>query len=98
MVAVLDEGAFDLLGRLIAVRGFDAVANAAHVNLRCRRAFAGVKALGGQDDIKLPIVTLENIAFADGAGDDFHVCRSLLREGAPQRLQRALDEIRRAPY
>ena len=69
---VLDVGALDLLGGPVALRGLHAVADAAHVDLRGRRALAGMEVFGAQDDVEL-VVDLENVAFADGAGDDFHV-------------------------
>ncbi len=72
VVVVLDKGALDLFGGLVTIGGLHAVGNAAHVDLCRRRALAGVEAFGGQHDIELAVLSLENIAFADGAGDDFH--------------------------
>ena len=71
--AVLDEGALDLLGGLVAVGGLHAVRNAAHVDLGRRRALAGMEALRGQNDIELAIVALDDIALANRTCDDFHV-------------------------
>ena len=71
MLAVLDDGALDLLDGLVALRDLHAVADAAHVDLRGRRALAGMEAFGGQHDTELA-VDVENIALADGAGDNLH--------------------------
>ena len=46
VLAVLDEGALDLLGRLEAQRNLDPVGDPAHVHLGHRRALAGVDILG----------------------------------------------------
>ena len=62
-LAVLDEGAFDLIGGLVAQRHFHIVGDAAHVHLRDRRAFAGVDVLDGHDDPELA-VDLDDIAFS----------------------------------
>ena len=71
VLAVLDEGALDLIGGLEAQRHLHAVGNAAHVHLGHRRAFAGVDVLGGDDDPELA-VDFDDIAFTQRTGDDFH--------------------------
>ena len=43
--------------------------DAAHVDLGNGRALAGMEVLGGQNDVELA-VHVENIALADGRGDD----------------------------
>ena len=93
MLAVLDMGALDLLGGLVALRGLHAVADAAHVDLGGRRALAGMEALGGQDDVELA-VDIKNIALADGAGDNLHRCYSFGFAGPKGRDPR----FRAAPY
>src|SRR5256885_6741466 len=72
VLALLDHRALDLLGGLVALLGLHAVADAAHVDLRRRRALAGKEAFGVQDDVK-PSLNIKNIALADGTGDDSHV-------------------------
>ncbi len=63
VLAVLDEGPLDLLGRLKAQRDLHAVGDPPHVHLGDRSAFAGVDVLGGHDDPELA-VDLDDIAFA----------------------------------
>ena len=48
VLAVLDEGALDLVGGAKPLRHLHPVADAAHVHLGHRRAFAGVDVLGGE--------------------------------------------------
>ncbi len=79
-VRILDEGALDLLGRLVAVGRLHAVGEPAHVDLRRRRALAGMEALGGEHDIELAVLALDDVALADGTGDDFHG-RALIETG-----------------
>jgi hypothetical protein len=67
---VVDEGALQLLGGLVALRHLHAVGDPAHVDLGGRRALAGMEVFGRQDDIKLA-VDLDDVALADLAGDDF---------------------------
>ena len=68
---VLDVGALDLVGRLVALGRFHAIRQAAHVDLRGRRAFAGVEAFRVENDVELA-VEIDDIAFAKRTGDDFH--------------------------
>ena len=69
--AVFHMGAFDLLGRLVALCHLYAVADPTHVDLGGGRALAGVEALGIENDVELA-VEIDDIAFAERAGDDFH--------------------------
>src|SRR5262245_48784083 len=71
MLAILHIGAFDLLGRLEALRHLYAVADAAHVDLSGGGAFARVEAFGVENDIELAF-EFDDIALAERAGDDFH--------------------------
>ncbi len=71
VLAVLDEGALDLLGGLEAQRDLHAVGDPAHVDLGHRRALAGMDVLGRDDDLELA-VDLDDVAFSERAGDDFH--------------------------
>src|SRR5262249_43725307 len=71
MLAILHVGAFDLLGRLEALRHLYAVADAAHVDLRGGGALAGMEAFGIEDGIELAL-EFDDIALAERAGDDFH--------------------------
>ena len=70
-VAVLDIGAFDLLGGLVALRHLYAVADPAHVHLGGGGALARMKAFGIEDDIELA-VDLDDIALAERTGDNLH--------------------------
>ena len=72
VVVIFDEGALDLFRRLVAIRGLHPIGQPAHVDLRRRRALAGMEAFCGEHDVKLAVLSLENIALADGTGDDFH--------------------------
>jgi hypothetical protein len=63
MLAVLDEGALDLIGGLEAQRDLHAVGDPAHVHLGDRRALAGMDVLDGHDDPELA-VDLDDIAFS----------------------------------
>ena len=56
---------------LVALRHLHAVRHAAHVDLRRRRALAGEEAFGAQNDIELTVL-LDDVAFAQRAGDDSH--------------------------
>ena len=69
--AVLDEGALDLLGGLKPQRQLHPVGDPPHVHLGHRRALAGMDIFGGDDDAELA-VNLNDIAFSQRAGDDFH--------------------------
>ena len=71
MLALLDMGALHLLGRAVALRHLHAVRDAAHVELRHRRALAGMDVLGEKDHIELAVL-VDDIAFAKRAGDDLH--------------------------
>src|SRR5215216_7368699 len=81
MLAVLDIGAFDLLGGLVALGDLYPVADPAHVHLGGRGSFAGMEAFGVEDDVEF-VVDFDDIAFAKRAGDDFHGWSSSLRVGA----------------
>src|SRR5579862_1413788 len=71
VLAVLDEGALDLVGGLEPHRHLHAVGNAAHVHLGHRGALAGVDVLGGDNDPELA-VDFDDIAFTQRTGDDSH--------------------------
>ena len=71
VLAVLDIGALDLFGGLVALRDLYAVADPAHVDLGGGRALAGMEVFGLENDVELA-VELDDIAFAERAGDDFH--------------------------
>ena len=70
-LVVLDMGALDLVGGLVALRGLHAVGNPAHIDLGGGGAFAGMKVFRGEDDIELA-VDVDDIALAELAGDDLH--------------------------
>ena len=72
MLAVLDEGALDLLGGPVALGDLHPVGDPAHVELGHRRALAGMDVLGRQDDVELA-VDVDDVALAERAGDDLHV-------------------------
>ena len=76
MLAILDEGALDLLGGAVALGDLHPVGDAAHVELGDRGALAGVDVLGGENDIELA-VEVDDVAFAERRGDDLHGMRSL---------------------
>ncbi|MNL49067.1 hypothetical protein D3C87_1719720 [compost metagenome] len=69
MVDVFDEGALDLFRRTPALRHLHAIDDAAHVDLGNRRALAGVEVFSGENDIELA-VDIDDVALADGRGDD----------------------------
>ena len=71
VLPILHMGALDLLGGFPALRHLHAVGNSAHIDLGYRRAFAGMDAFHGQDDIELA-VHVHDIAFAKRASDDSH--------------------------
>lgn len=68
---IFDVGPLDLVGRLVPLRGLHAVGNPAHIDLGGRGPFAGMEIFRGEDDIKLA-VHVDDIAFAELTGDDFH--------------------------
>ena len=68
---VLDMGALDLVGGLVAHLGLHAVGNPAHIDLRGGGALAGMKIFRVKDDIELA-VEIDDIAFAERTGDDLH--------------------------
>ena len=70
---ILDMGALDLVGRLVALRGLHAVGHPAHIDLRGGRALARMEVFRGEDDIELA-VDVDDVALAELAGDDFHAC------------------------
>src|SRR5256885_13761578 len=76
VLAILDKGALDLLGGLVALRDLYAIADPAHVDLGGRGALARMEAFGGQNHVELA-VHFHDIALAERAGDDFHECGSL---------------------
>src|SRR6202035_2833780 len=71
VLAVLDEGALDLIGGFEPQREFYAVGNAADIHLGHRRALAGMDVLGVDDDPELA-VDFDDIAFTQRTGDDSH--------------------------
>ena len=71
VLAVFDEGPLDLLGGLKAQRDLDPVGDPPHVHLGDGGALAGVDILGRDDHAELA-VNLDDIAFSQRAGDDFH--------------------------
>ena len=93
VLAVLDEGALDLLGGLVALRRLHPVGDAAHVDLGRRRALAREEAFGREDGVELA-VDLEDVALADGAGDDSHGCLVVGLANAQGRAQ-GLARLRR---
>ena len=64
VLAILHEGALDLLGGAVALGDLHAVGDAAHVELGDGRALAGVDVLGGENDIELA-VHVDDVAFAE---------------------------------
>ena len=68
---LLDMGALDLVGGLVAHLGLHAVGNPAHIDLGGRRALAGMKTFRVEDDIELA-VDIDDVALAERTGDDFH--------------------------
>src|SRR6202023_360988 len=71
VLAVLDEGALDLVGGLEPHRHLYAVGNAADVHLGHGGALAGVDVFGGDDGPELA-VDFDDIAFTQRTGDDSH--------------------------
>src|SRR6202035_2002169 len=71
VLAILDEGALDLVGGLEPHRHLYAVGNAADVHLGHGGALAGVDVFGGDDDPELA-VDFDDIAFTQRTGDDSH--------------------------
>ncbi len=63
MLAILDKGALDLVGGLVAQRHLHAVGDPAHIHLGDRRALAGMDVFGGHDDPELA-VDFDDIAFS----------------------------------
>ena len=61
---VLDMGALDLVGGLVAHLGLHAVGNPAHIDLGGGGALAGMKIFRVEDDIELA-VEIDDIAFAE---------------------------------
>src|SRR5215475_1911659 len=64
-------GAFDLVSRLITLRGLHAVAKPSHIDLGDRCSLAGVDVFRRQDHIE-PTVEIDDISLAERTGDDFH--------------------------
>ena len=65
VIRLFNERFFQLFLRLRRDDGFDTVRNAAHLNRSGRRTFARAVGFRFQDNIKLPIRMLDNIALAD---------------------------------
>src|SRR5438046_10069121 len=63
----LDESPLDGIGRLEALGNLDPVGDPPHVDLRRRRAFAGMEAFGLEHDIELSVAMLDDIALAQSA-------------------------------
>ena len=93
-VAIFHESALDLFGRLVAVRRLHAIGQAAHVDLGRGRALAGMEAFGGQNNIELSVLALDNIALADRTGDDFHGNDSSRLMGGPWQNKHLPAELR----
>jgi hypothetical protein len=75
VVALVDEGALDLLGRAVAFRHLHPVRNAAHVQLGDRRTLAGVDVFGVEDHVELA-VHIDDGTLPQRAGGDFsHLVR-----------------------
>ena len=66
---LLEVGALDLVGGAVALGDLHAVGDAAHVEMRHRRALAGMDVLGLHDDAQLA-VDVEHVAFAHRACDN----------------------------
>src|SRR5208282_1202651 len=56
-----------------AIGHLHAVGKTAHVDLRRRRALAGMETFGRKNDAELTVLPLDDIAFANRACDDSHV-------------------------
>ena len=63
VLALLHIGTLHLLGGAVALRNLHPVADAAHVELRHRRALAWVDVFGKEDHIKLAVL-IDDVAFA----------------------------------
>jgi hypothetical protein len=75
VVALVDEGALDGLGRAVAFRHLHPVRDAAHVQLGDRRALAGVDVFDVENDVELA-VHIDDETLPQRAGGDFgHVVR-----------------------
>src|SRR5260370_114281 len=72
-VVILDGRLLDLVGGLVALGNFYAVANSAHFDLADRCSLAGVDVLGGENHVKLAVL-LDHVALANRTGDDFQSC------------------------
>jgi hypothetical protein len=83
MFAIFDEGALNLIRGLKAQRDLHSITDAPDIELRHRRAFAGMDVLGCHNDPEFA-VDFDDIAFAQRAGDDFHGSLNGFRNpGAP---------------
>src|SRR5262249_12896880 len=67
--ALVDEGALEAVGRLVALVYFHSIRDTAHLQLGDRRSLAGMDVLRRQHDIKLAVL-LDDVAFADIARDN----------------------------
>src|SRR5258706_2425565 len=74
-VVILNGRVLDLVGGLVALGNFYAVANSAHFDLADRCSLAGVDVLGGENHVKLAVL-LDDVALANRTGDDFQSCFS----------------------
>ncbi len=66
-----DIGPFHRIGCLVPLIDLDPVADAPHLHLRHRCAFAGMKIVRIENDVEPALVILEDVAFAQAAGDNF---------------------------
>jgi hypothetical protein len=64
----------------VALVNLHSVADAAHLNLRHGSTFTGVKIFGTENDIKSTLFILDDVAFAQAAGDDFSQSYPLRQE------------------
>ena len=96
VLAVLHEGALDLLGGAVALGDLHAVGDAAHVELGHRRALAGMDVLRRQDDIELA-VEIDDVALAEREAMTFTRC-FLVTDERPRRQPCAQRSRRLAPH
>src|SRR5260370_1064382 len=83
-VVIVNGRLRDLVGGLVALGNFYAVANSAHFDLADRCSLAGVDVLGGENHVKLAVL-LDDLALANRTGDDFQSCLSEFLASHPSR-------------
>ena len=74
-VVILDGRLLNLVGGLVALGNFHAVADSTHFDLADRCSLAGMDVLGGENHVKLAVL-LDDVALANRTGDDFQSCFS----------------------